>query len=251
MCRSASHSLPSSSPARHRSCSRSGIFLPAGSDVARFTRRGARAPQCHIYPCPSRSSSACREKARKRPGSAESGGSGPFSCRFTGRARCGTSRGPSTCARSQEVPNPADSAARLFARMICVPLAPKTRLNMRMADRVSMQSCTSTQASGPATRAKLGQGGHAAAAAERRSWLACDCRASRLARRGYRPLREGWLVGRVPQWWSSPRIRTATTMPDATVSAATTATAVGMPNASATTPERTAPTANPPSRQRR
>lgn len=51
--------------------------------------------------------------------------------------------------------------------------------------------------------------------------------------------------------WSRPRIRTATTPPEAAVRAATTATAAGRPKASATTPETTAPTANPPSRHSR
>jgi hypothetical protein len=52
-------------------------------------------------------------------------------------------------------------------------------------------------------------------------------------------------------WWSVPRMRIATRMPESAVRAATAATAAGMPKASARTPARRAPTANPPSRQSR
>lgn len=69
-----------------------------------------------------------------------------------------------------------------------------------------------------------------------------DCSGGPLRGSGYI---RGWL------WWSVPRMRTATRIPDRAVSPATTPTAAGMPNASAMIPESSAPTAKPPSRQRR
>ena len=68
----------------------------------------------------------------------------------------------------------------------------------------------------------------------------------RLLARSYRFVDTGATVGGIVS-----RIRPITTMPDAAVSAATDQIAAGIPAASATTPVRTAPTANPRSRQKR